>query len=204
MRSYVLPAFGLFLGLCGSAGAAPWWEDGSFSQYAPPSGTFTLFDTGERYQAWMIVGQSGNVAFTSGAYVHRGFHFTAQRPGHETTDSWMNLAGFSQSRTGVMQHDVPTTVGTQYVLIFYVGNMYDPGGTYGTSSTVALYANAHALGTFTNSDGEGSTSQNWKRFRVVFTADAPWTSVAFINMDPPGDMDCGLDNVTFKPDPVGK
>jgi hypothetical protein len=61
-----------------------------------------------------------------------------------------------------------------------------------------MYQNSTLVGTYTNAGGQGSNEENWKLFTVTFTATAPYTSIAFINMDPPGDMNCGLDDVTFK------
>lgn len=175
------------------------WEDGNFIAPLPTPGVFILADTGERVGSWRVAGQPGNVAFTSGAYVHHGFSFYAQNSATKTTDVWVNLAGISQSATGIVHQPVPTYVGASYTLTFYVGNIYDPTGVYGTSSTVAVYENSTLLGKYTNSDGQGTTAENWQQFSITFAADAPYTSIAFINADPPGDLNCGLDNVVFAP-----
>ena len=177
----------------------PWWSDIYFNTDIVAPGSIMLMDNSMRLGAWRTVGQRGNVAFVSGSYAHHGFSFPSQYPGQETKANWLNLAGISQSKTGVAHRPVPTTVGAAYSLSFYVGNVYDPNGVYGTTSTVAVYANKMFLGNFTNSDGQGSTTQNWKQFSLTFTADAPYTAIAFINGDPPGDLDCGLDSVILAP-----
>jgi hypothetical protein len=182
------------------AHAQSYWEDGDFLRPAPKPGTFLLMDSGERYGVWRVVGASGNAAWTSGSYTHDGFQFLAQGDAQQAvTDAWVNLAGVSQSASGIAHEPVPTTIGTNYTLSFYVGNMYDPGGVYGTSSTVAVYENSKFLGKFVNNGGQGTKAENWAPFSITFAADAPYTVIAFINGDPPGDMNCGIDNIVFGP-----
>ena len=101
--------------------------------------------------------------------------------------------------TGIMHAPVATTVGQSYTLTFYVGNVVDPRGMYGRSSTINVYENATLIGTATNSDGSGTAAENWKPFSITFTADAANTTIAFINGDPPDDMNCGLSNTMFGP-----
>jgi len=187
---------------CLSAGPSwaqrSFWENGDFLRPQPKAGSFLFIDTGERYGTWRVVGASGNVEWISGAYKHDGFQFLAQGA-TPTMNTWVNLAGLSQSATGIAHEPVPTTVGSSYTLTFYVGNIYDPGGPYGTSSKVAVYENSTLLGTYTNGSGQGSTAENWQLFTVTFNADAPYTTIAFINGDAPGDLNCGIDNINFEP-----
>jgi hypothetical protein len=173
------------------------WGDSEFTDGVIKAGTFMLLDSSERLGGWRTVGENGNVAWTSGSYKHHGFNFYAQKSRTQATATWINLAGLSQSATGLMHVSVATTAGASYTLTFYVGNIYDPNGVYGTTSTVVVYANTSLLGSFTNSDGQGSVDENWKQFSTTFVATAPYTVVAFINGDPPGDMNCGLDTVVL-------
>ena len=176
------------------------FRDGGFAKPTPKSGSFLIIDSGERYGNWRTVGVSGNVSYVNGAYTHDGFNFLAQGTGSaQTTNAWVNLAGISQSATGIAHEPTITTPGTTYILSFYVGNIYDPGGPYGTSSTIAVYANSTFIGNFTNSGGQGSTNENWQQFTVPIVVNDPYMVISFINADPPGDLNCGLDNVTFKP-----
>ena len=184
---------------CLADGKAPFWTDVYFSNDIVSPGSLMFMDNTMRLDAWRTVGQRGNVAYVSGSYTHHGFNFPAQYPHHETTSAWMNLAGLSQSKTGVAHRPVPTTVGADYTLTFYVGNIYDPNGIYGTTSTIAVYENKTLLGYFTNSDGKGTNTENWKLFSVTFKPESPYTAIAFINADPPGDLNCGLDSVNFAP-----
>jgi hypothetical protein len=186
--------------LCaGPAPAAQLLDNGDFVRPSPPHGAIIVMDTGERYGAWRVVGAPGNVEWVNGAYQHDGFSFVSQTAGKHGASGWVNLAGPSQSATGIAHAPIATTPGADYMITFYVGNLYAPGGIYGTSSSVDVYENSTKLGTFTNTGGEGTTTENWQLFTVTFTADAPWTTLAFINADPPGDMNCGVDNITLSP-----
>jgi uncharacterized repeat protein (TIGR03803 family) len=172
-----------------------YWRNGDFKYPVPAADGFALVDSGERYGDWRVVGQAGNVSWTNGNYRHDGFSFPGPRPG----DNWVNLAAISRTATGIMHEAVPTKIGQSYTLTFYVGNLVDPLGIYGTSSTVKVYENSTFLTAETNSDGAGSTSENWKLFKITFTADADYTSIAFINADPENDMNCGVAETILKP-----
>ena len=180
----------------GRAAGQTYWENGNFLRPTPKAGSFLVMDVGDRFGAWRVVGASGSVAWVSGTYTRNGYSFPAQGT---PSNSWVNLAAISQSATGIMHYGVATTVGQSYTLSFYVGNMYDPGGIYGVASTVAAYENSTLLGTYTNASKASPKTETWQQFSVSFLADAPYTTIAFINGDPPGDLDCGVDNVVFGP-----
>jgi hypothetical protein len=187
---------------CAGAGATAlgFFQDGEFLRPHPRSGTMLLIDSGERYGTWRVVGASGNVAWVNGAYTHHGFNFLAQGSGNApTANAWVNLAGISQSATGIAHAPVQTVRGAAYNLSFWVGNLYDPHGVYGTASTVAVYQNSQFLGKFTNSQGKGSVNETWQYFSTSFVADANFTVVSFINGDPPGDLNCGIDSIDLTP-----
>ena len=183
-----------------AAQAQLYWENGDFAIPKPAPKSFAVIDTSERYGVWRVIGAPGNVSWVSGDYTHRGFSFPAQgTTPTEQGEPWVNLAAISMTPTGIMHAPVPTTVGQSYTLTFYVGNIVDPSGIYGTSSTIDVYENATLIGTATNSDGAGTKIENWKPFSITFNADAPNTTIAFINADPPGDMNCGISNTLFGP-----
>jgi hypothetical protein len=106
----------------------------------------------------------------------------------------MDLTGASQSATGIQQV-VMTDAGATYNLVFHVGNVVNPAGNLGTSSSVEVFADERSLGVFTNSDG--GTTQNWREFRLSFPATNALTRIAFVNRDPPNDSANGLDNVVL-------
>ena len=183
-----------------AAHAQLYWENGDFAIPRPAPKSFALIDTGERYGVWRVIGAPGNVTWVGGDYTHNGFRFPAQ--GDTPTlqgNPWVNLAAISMTPTGIMHAPVPTTVGQSYTLTFYVGNIVDPSGIYGTSSTINVYENATLILAATNTGGAGTKVENWKPFTITFKADAPNTTIAFINGDPPGDMNCGISNTLFGP-----
>ncbi len=189
-----------FLATAQAQAQPAYWENGTFRIPAPSPGGFALLDTGVRYGEWRVVGQAGNVMWTTGAYVHDRFNFAG--PGGRS-DNWVNLAGISRTATGISHIAVPTTVGSSYTLSFEVGNLVDRLGVYGSSSTVNVYENSTFLMAATNHAGAGSRTENWRQFTVSFLADAPYTTIAFINGDPPNDMNCGIGNTLFGPTPAG-
>lgn len=74
-----------------------------------------------------------------------------------------------------------------------MGNVYDPGGNLGTTSTVNVYLNGKKFFHATNSKGKGATHQIWQRFQMTFTAKSNAATLAFMNGDPSTDTDNGLD-----------
>jgi len=185
---------------CATAHAAAYFENGDFKHPQPEHGSFVILDSGERFGSWRVAGAAGNVAWVSGAYQHDGFSFFAPgRPPDNTDDSWVNLAGISQTATGIIHGPVPTKPGHTYRLTFWVGNIYDTVGLYGTTSTVAAYENATLVGVATNSGGAGTNAEYWQQFTYDFVAEAPWTVIGFMNMDGPGDLNCGVGNIVLAP-----
>lgn len=189
LASVMLPGHGA------QASAGKFWANGDFNIPAPNPGGIAIVDTGERYGEWRVVGQAGNVTWVTGTYTHNGWSF----PAPAGTPNWVNLTGISRSATGLLHAPVPVTVGAQYTLTFYVGNLVDTAGVYGTSSSIAVYANSKYIMTATNSGGAGTKTETWKPFSVTITADAPYLNIAFINQDPATDMNCGLGNTNLVP-----
>jgi hypothetical protein len=174
------------------AAAANLIKDGGFEQPPTASGGYTLYQTGDTFSHWDVVGASGNVATVSTSFAQNGFSFPAK-----SGQAWLDLTGVSSTATGVAQ-TVKTTVGASYTLTFWVGNVYDPGGIFGTTSTVDAYAGSTLLIAATNAD-KATTVQKWKKFSTTFTATAARTTVSFINADPSSDTNCGLDAISLTP-----
>jgi hypothetical protein len=84
-----------------------------------------------------------------------------------------------------------TSVGTRYHLSFAVGNVYDPTGIFGVSSSVAVLVNGRRILTATNSKGTGTTRVDWMDFRTSFVATSTRTTLEFLNLDPSSDT-CNL------------
>jgi hypothetical protein len=168
--------------------------NGSFETPTVPVGGFTSFASGSNaITNWTVVGPSGtSVAIVSGTFTQFGFTFPAQNG-----VQWLDLTGVNSNTTEGVQQTVATTPGALYDLSFFVGNISNPGGLFGTTSTVGVQINGGPVVSFTNSGGVGSTSLFWQQFTLPFTATAATTSITFINQDPSGDNNNGLDNVSL-------
>jgi uncharacterized protein DUF642 len=164
-------------------------QNGSFELPVVPVGGFTTFSTGSKFSHWVVVGASGNVTIVSGAFTQNGFSFPAK-----CGQQWMDLTGVSQTATGVRQ-TIATAPGSGHTLTFAVGNVVNPGGIFGTSSTVIVQINGVKRLTAVNSNGSGQAMMVWKSFSLQFTAPTSSTKIAFINGDPSTDTANGLDCV---------
>jgi len=165
----------------------------SFEWPVVKPGTYRLFNTGRTFSHWQVVGDSGSVTLVSGTFTQNGFSFPAK-----AGVQWLDLTGNSQTTTGVAQ-TVATTPGAAYTLTFFVGNIYDPHGSFGVSSTVNVWVDGQQVYRATNSRGKGKTSMVWQKFTTtIVTTNSP-TTIAFINGDPPNDSANGLDQITLVP-----
>jgi hypothetical protein len=165
-------------------------KNGGFEVPAVAAGGFELFSTGQAFSGWRVVGARGNVAVISGKYQGAGITFNAEAGGQ-----WMDLTGLeSNLATGVAQ-TVATTRGTEYHLTFWVGNVYNPGGAFGVSSTIKVYVNGVRKLTATNSLHPANHRQAWKEFALTIRATSSRTTISFINGDPRTDNSNGLDTV---------
>lgn len=163
--------------------------NGSFETPAPPAGSYTLYNTGSSFSGWTVVGATGNVAIVSGTFTQNGISFPAQDGA-----AWLDLTGTSNTATGVQQ-TIATTAGTTYNLSFWVGNVSDPNGIFGTTSTV-FNVNGGQSFTAVNSGGVGTSTLYWQQFTTSFVASGANTTLSFTNGDPPSDNSNGLDNIT--------
>jgi Protein of unknown function (DUF642) len=182
--------------LSGTALAAPGMiKNGSFEKPVVPVGGFQLFPNGGSFSHWTVVGAPGNVGVVSGAFTQGGFTFPAK-----AGQQWLDLTGITQTATGVAE-TVATTAHTPYTLMFAVGNVVNPGGLFGTTSTVNVFVDGSLVLTAVNSKGAGSSSMVWKSFSVNFLASASTTTISFMNADPASDTNNGLDAVKLSSAP---
>jgi hypothetical protein len=161
----------------------------SFELPPAKSGGLQVFATGAQLPGWTVVGESGNVNTINTTFTQNGFAF----PALEGSQS-MDLTGFSNTKTGVSQ-TVATVAGTSYALAFWVGNISDPGGIFGVSSTIDVLVDGASVLSATTSDGGGTTTLAWKRFSLSFTASSSSTTIAFMNADKPNDTSNFVDDV---------
>jgi hypothetical protein len=125
--------------------------------------------------------------------MQNGFTFEAE-DGQQSLD----LTGTSNTPTGVSQ-TVPTSVGAEYQLAFWVGNVVDPNGIFGVTSTIEVQIDGSAVYSAENSGGDGTMMLDWEEFSTVFTATSTSTTIAFINEDPSDDTSNFIDNVWLLP-----
>ena len=164
--------------------------NGSFEEPIVSAGNFELFNSGQTFKQWKVIGAPGNVAIVNGTFTQDGFSFPAK-----SGNQWLDLTGESNTPTGVAQ-TVPTASGTTYALTFWVGNVYDPTGIFGTASTVdVLVDGTRALKA---TDSRRGTTQVWQQFETHFTASSNTTEIAFMNGDPSSDTNNGLDAIDIK------
>jgi hypothetical protein len=173
-----------------AAGAGPnLIQNGGFELPLVGVGSYQLYGTGQSFPGWTVVGARGNVAPISGKYTSAGILFPA-KAGRQ----WLDLTGLSNTNTGVSQ-TVTTAPGASYQLTFAVGNVVQPGGAYGTSTTVNVWVNGHLVLAAKNT--QGGRTQSWKTFTLTVKATSAKTAIAFRNGDRHTDFSAGLDGVSL-------
>ncbi len=186
----------LILVFAASAARANDIVNGSFETPLAPVGGFTNFLGGSTgITGWTVVGPEASIV--SGSYASLGFTFPA-----EDGNQWLDLTGDLSNRVeGVMQ-TFATTPGTTYSVSYFVGNQVNPGGPWGTTSTVNVLVDGALIQTATNTLGTGGTTQVWEQFSTSFLATSSSTTLEFLNEDPLSDNSNGLDNVVVTPGAV--
>lgn len=163
--------------------------NGGFEHPVVQPGAYQLFSTGQSFPGWSVVGARGNIAPISGQFIQSGITFTAG-----AGNQWLDLTGLSNTATGVAQ-SVKTVPGARYRLSFAVGNVVDPGGTFGSSSTVNVYFGNRRVISAKNS--AGGLRQAWKTFTLTIKATSARTTIKLVNGDGSSDNDNGLDTVSL-------
>jgi hypothetical protein len=165
--------------------------NGSFEAPVVPVGGFTNFPSGSTgITGWTVVGAAGGVSIVSGTFVQNGISFPA-----EDGTQWLDLTGDGTNSNEGVQQTFATTSGSQYTLSFWVGNVDNPGGIFGTTSTVDVLLGGTPLFDATNASTITGT-QTWQQFTTTFTASGSTSTLSFINGDPASDNSNGLDNVS--------
>lgn len=183
------------IALCVSAATAKanLITNGSFEAPLVPVGGFLNYGTGSTLiTGWTVVGAEASIVSTKYA---PNFKFPA-----EDGNQWLDLTGDLSNQKGEgVEQTVATTPGTTYDLSYFVGNQVNPGGPWGTTSTVNVYVDGALIQTAVNSMGAGGTTQVWEQFSTSFVASSSSTTLAFLNEDPITDNSNGLDNVVLTP-----
>lgn len=186
------------VGLLATFGSSPLFANsivnGSFESPVVPVGGFTNFASGSSgITGWTVVGAPGGVSIVSGTFSQNGISFPA-----EDGNQWLDLTGDgTNSNEGVAQI-FATTAGTQYTVSFWVGNVNNGEGIFGTTSTVDVLLGTTPLFIATNANTTTGT-QTWEQFTTTFTATGSTSILQFINGDPSSDNSNGLDNISVNP-----
>lgn len=163
--------------------------NGSFETPVVPVGSFTNFGSGSTgITGWTVVGPEASIV--SGTFSQNGLNFPAQ-----DGVQWVDLTGFNANSVEGVQQVVSTTPGTTYNLSYFVGNVVNPGGIFGLTSTVDVLVNGSQIQAATNSGG--GTTLTWEQFTTSFVATGSSTTIGFLNGDPRTDNSNGLDNVVL-------
>ena len=185
----------ILLGLVFSSAHANLITNGSLESPSVPVSGFTNYGTGSiLITGWTVVGPQASVV--SGSFSQNLISFLA-----EDGIQWLDLTGFNANNPsdGITQ-TVATTAGTTYDLSFWVGNVCNPNGIFGTTSTVNVSINGGAATGYENigcSPVGTANSQVWEQFTTSFMATSASTTLTFLNGDPGTDNSNGLDNIVL-------
>jgi hypothetical protein len=169
-------------------------KNGDFEEPLSPSGGWQLYSVGQAFSGWRVIGVTGSaIALTRSNFTWGGIAFPAQK-----ANQWLDLTGIAGKAGGVVQR-VDTVPGQCYELSFYVGNVYNPEGPWGVSSTVNVSFDGKPYPSARNRIDDSTTSLVWKKFKRVVRATSTRAAVMFINADPPNDDLNGVDNVRLIP-----
>lgn len=182
----ILTAVGLFTSI--AVANANIILNGSFETPIVPAGSFTNFSGGSSFTGWDVFGPQ--VSIVSGSYFEAGVSFPA-----EDGNQWLDLTGNASNSTEGVSQAVTTTAGHQYQLSYWIGNTTG-GGSFGTTSTVAVYLNGTPTFGDTNSN-VSPTILTWEQFTHTFVATGASTLLAFQNGDLASDNSNGLDNIVL-------
>src|SRR6266581_373691 len=96
----------------------------SFETPVVPVANFQLFNTGSAgITGWTVTGPAGTgVGIVNTTFAQGGITFEAF-----DGNQWLDLTGFNSNSTEGISQSVATTVGTNYVLTFYIGNTTGSG-----------------------------------------------------------------------------
>ena len=194
-------ALGLSI-LLAPAYSAPILTNGDFDTPIVPVRSFTLFTPpSTSITGWIVVGNPGTVAIVSGTFTQfeNGINFIF--PAHSGVQ-WLDLTGISNTPGEGVSQTVTTIPGNAYRVSFFVGNVSDPGGIFGTTSTVNVQVDGSTIFTAENSMippivPESNQRMLYQQFTTTFLASSTSTALAFLNGDAANDTANALDNITL-------
>jgi hypothetical protein len=106
----------------------------------------------------------------------------------------IDITGGGNTGDGGIEQTVATTIGTQYSLTFFLGNMDNAASNYPNASSALVRITGQSDQTFTNNLNTANHI-NWAPITYTFTATSLLTTIDFINATPGTDNEAGIDNV---------
>jgi hypothetical protein len=185
-----------------TANAAVIFSDGFESpvvNHTGPSGSTGGYDnyaTGANIGPWTVVGPAGRtdaVSVVTTNFSQNGITFPAQ-----SGNQWADLAGQDSNGTEGVQKTIAGLLGQTYTVSFWVGNVVDPNGVFGVSTTVNLLVNGVAVFSAVNTDGAGQHTQVWHQYTYQGVGTSNSTTFTFLSGDPANDFSSGFDNVVIR------
>ena len=171
----------VFLAVCINTGAIAknLISDGGFEKPVVGNGSEVGFNFGQNIGAWSVVGyltgDPTQVSLVNRSYQKVGFTFNA----HSGQQS-LNLTNGDDGQHGVVQ-TVQTTAGTTYRLSFWAGTAYDPNNIFTSMGKVEAYVNGILLATAIVVGVPNTTTVNWQKFEVTFTATSDHSQIMLVD-----------------------
>ena len=172
--------------------------NGGFDDDMVPASNFKHYQPGESIGGggWTVLGSGSDVVTTlATSYAEPGVAFVAQS-GANALDL---TGGYNAGPVSGVEQIVNTSLGTDYLLSFWVGNATGDGtgnsGNYLAPSAINLSIDGGAAQLFTNA-GITAGTINWQQFSVIFAGTGGATSIRFNNATS-GDNYAGLDSVSL-------
>lgn len=166
--------------------------NGSFEDPLAPAGYYAEFAGGSTgITGWTVVGS--DVAIVSTTFAQYGIAFESQ-----DGNQWLDLSGeYSNSPDNGVRQIIPTMIGAEYVISFFVGSAEEAGTLphIFLPATIDLSIDGGQRESFTN-DIAPSDKLYWKQFNHKFTATAATTSITFYNGGAANNYNSALDNVS--------
>lgn len=184
-----------------SANSATVFSDGFESPVVIGNGNtgngYDNYGTGATIGPWTVVGPPGAldaVSVVKGTFTQFGFSFPAQ-----SGQQWADLAGQNSNSTEGVKVTVSGLLGQNYTVSFWIGNLVNPGGPFGTSTTVNLLVNGVQTFAAVNTDGVGQQSLAWHEYTYQSALPSATDSLTFtfLSGDPGSDFNTAFDNVVI-------
>jgi hypothetical protein len=159
------------------------------------SGGYDNYGTGSTIGPWTVVGPVGRsdaVSVVTTNFTQNGIAFPAQ-----SGAQWADLAGQDSNGTEGVETTVTGLAGQAYAVSFWVGNVVDPNGVFGVSTTVNLFVDGASVFSAVNTDGAGSSTQVWHKYTYSGVGASNSTVFRFLSGDPSSDFSSAFDNVVI-------